>query len=88
MTTLPTNQPSDSHTAEPSARPGWALLMNGLTPYNIHLAECAARDIPELELVTVFTVARSAWMMDIPPEINAVFAAVRAATRRSIISIQ
>ena len=49
--------------------------MNGLTPYNIHLAECAARDIPELELVTVFTVTRSAWMMDIPPQINAVFAA-------------
>ena len=66
---------SDHRAGDDVAKPGWALLMNGLTPYNIHLAECAAREIPELQLVTVFTVARSAWTMELPPQINAVFAA-------------
>ena len=53
---------------------GFALLYNGLTPYNIHLSQVAAREFPELHLVTVFTVSQSAWKMDLPPEINAVFA--------------
>jgi len=70
-----TEKPLDHQAELEAGRPGWALLMNGLTPYNIHLAECAVREIPELELTTVFTVSNSAWKMELPPEINAVFAA-------------
>ena len=51
-------------------RPGLALILNGLVPYNVHLAQRVAEQIPELTLLSIFTVSRSKWQPELPPSIN------------------
>ncbi len=52
---------------------GLAIVMNGVTPYNVHLARRIAREIDELRLSTIFTVGMKHWKGEIPSEINAAF---------------
>ena len=50
-----------------------AVVMNGVTPYNVHLARRIANEIHELKLCTIFTVGMHIWKVDIPSQVNPVF---------------
>ncbi|MAE66223.1 MAG: hypothetical protein CMJ18_18285 [Phycisphaeraceae bacterium] len=53
-------------------RPGLAILLNGLTPYNVHLCARLGREMTDVRVHSVFTTSGSDWQeIDLPPEANA-----------------
>lgn len=56
-------------------KPAVAIITNAQTPYRLHLHRRIAREIPEIELWSVFTheVSNSPWRIQSPAEIRPVF---------------
>lgn len=55
-------------------RPGLAILANVPTPYRMHLHRRIVREIPEMQLHSLFTHGHTQfrWQFEMPPELNAV----------------
>lgn len=63
----------DIGSAPDGSRRTLAIVMNGVTPYNVHLARRLANELEGFQLFTIFTVGMQCWKIDIPPETNPVF---------------
>lgn len=65
---------TSSPTTSSGARPGLAIVSNGLTPYRLHLHRRIAREIPALKLWSLLThqEGASAWALEPPAEIGPV----------------
>ena len=77
MTTASDVNPSQSPLAAPAADHGaapLAIVSNGAAPYRLALHRRIAREMPEVELWSVFThqVSNAAWAYEPPAEIRAV----------------
>jgi hypothetical protein len=57
---------------ENDTRPGLAIVVNSITPYNVHLARLIAAGIPELKLHMLIThwAADFKWDVQIPPDVH------------------